>query len=179
MRNNILISHYSAPCGELILGSYENKLCLCNWMVSKHPGRVDKRLQTLLRADYEKASSDIVREAARQLDEYFRHERTVFDLPLLLAGTDFQKQVWEELLHVPYGHTVSYCEIAARVNRPTAFRAVANANGANAISIIVPCHRVVGYDHSPVGYGGGIEAKKFLLEWEKMKVNKNKNGYGK
>lgn len=102
----------------------------------------------------------------RQLDEYFAKERKEFDLPLMFVGTGFQKSVWNALLSIPYGKTESYGALAARLGRPTAVRAVAGANGANAISIIVPCHRVIGSDHSLTGYGGGIEAKKYLLELE-------------
>ena len=167
MRNIIQISRYSAPCGEMILGAYGDKLCLCNWVTEKHPGRVYNRLQTFLKADYVEASSATIQEAVRQLDEYFRKERKTFDVPLLFVGTDFQKQVWRQLLEIPYGHTVSYGEMACQLGRPTAVRAVANANGANAISIFAPCHRVIGSNHSLTGYGGGIEAKKFLLELER------------
>lgn len=166
MKNIIQISRYSAPCGEMILGAYEDKLCLCNWVTEKHPGRVEKRLQTFLKADYVEASSATIQEAVRQLDEYFREERRTFDVPLLFVGTDFQKQVWRQLLEIPYGHTVSYGEMARQLGKPSAVRAVANANGANAISIFAPCHRVIGSNHSLTGYGGGLEAKRFLLRLE-------------
>ena len=155
----------------MVLGSYGDKLCLCNWVEEKHPGRVDKRLRTFLKAGYEEASSPVVEEAVRQLDEYFRKERTVFDVPLLFAGSDFQKRVWRLLLDIPYGQTISYGEMARRLGMPTAVRAVANANGANAISIFAPCHRVIGSNRSLTGYGGGIEAKKFLLELEKSNLS--------
>ena len=166
MKNIIQISRYSAPCGEMILGAYEDKLCLCNWVTEKHPGRVEKRLQTFLKADYVEASSATIQEAVRQLDEYFREERRTFNVPLLFVGTDFQKQVWRQLLEIPYGHTVSYGEMARQLGKPSAVRAVANANGANAISIFAPCHRVIGSNHSLTGYGGGLEAKRFLLRLE-------------
>ena len=91
-----------------------------------------------------------------------------FDIPMLFAGTDFQKKVWHKLLEIPYGVTISYGELATQLGMPKAVRAVANANGANAISIIVPCHRVIGSDHSLTGYGGGLAAKKKLLELESV-----------
>lgn len=125
----------------------------------------------MLNAEYEYIPSDTTREAARQLDEYFRHHRTVFDIPLLFVGSDFQKQVWKQLLTIPYGETISYLELSKQLGIPKAVRAVANANGANAISIFTPCHRVIGSDMSPTGYGGGIEAKKFLLKLEREKNN--------
>ena len=137
-------------------------------MIEKHQGRVDKRLQNLLNADYKEGKSDIIQEAARQLDEYFKRERTTFDIPILFIGTDFQKKVWHKLLEIPYGQTLSYGEMAKRLDIPNAVRAVANANGANAISIFVPCHRVIGSDRSLTGYGGGLTAKKYLLELESM-----------
>lgn len=166
MDNKILTQTYFSPCGPMLLGSFQDKLCLCNWLNEKHPGRVDKRLQAGLHARYEPQASDITQEAVRQLDEYFTGERKSFDMPLLFVGSDFQKSVWQMLLEIPYGQTISYGEMARRIGMPKAVRAVANANGANAISIFAPCHRVIGSDHSLTGYGGGLEAKKFLLELE-------------
>ena len=153
-------------------GVFSCRRALAHWHIStltvteKHPGRVKKRLQTFLKADYVEASSATIQEAVRQLDEYFREERRTFDVPLLFVGTDFQKQVWRQLLEIPYGHTVSYGEMARQLGKPSAVRAVANANGANAISIFAPCHRVIGSNHSLTGYGGGLEAKRFLLRLE-------------
>ena len=85
---------------------------------------------------------------------------------MLFVGTDFQKKVWSELLKIPFGETISYGKMATRIGMPKAVRAVANANGANAISIFAPCHRVIGSDHSLTGYGGGLDAKRELLELE-------------
>ena len=93
---------------------------------------------------------------------------TTFDIPILFTGTDFQKKVWHKLLEIPYGQTLSYGEMTKRLDIPNAVRAVANANGANAISIFVPCHRVIGSDRSLTGYGGGLAAKKYLLELESI-----------
>ena len=164
--NIIRIQTYHSPCGDLLLGSLGDNLCLCNWTTEKHPGRVDKRLHTLLKAKYTTGNSDITDETARQLDEYFARKRQRFDIPLLLAGTEFQKRVWHKLAEIPYGKTISYGELARQLGIPEAVRAVANANGANAISIIIPCHRITGSNGSLVGYGGGLEAKKFLLDLE-------------
>lgn len=171
MVDKIFIQHYQSPCGDMILGSLGDKLCLCNWVRQKHPGRVDHRLQTLLNAGYTEMTSEIIEETRRQLDEYFRHERQAFDIPLLTAGTEFQKSVWNSLMEIPYGQTITYGELATRLGKPAAVRAVANANGANAISIIIPCHRVIGSDNTLTGYGGGLEAKKFLLELEQTQTN--------
>ena len=164
---HIFIQTYHSPCGDLILGSFGDRLCLCNWTNEKHPGRVDRRLQAYLSASYSEIPSDITREAARQLDEYFRKERMSFDIPLLFAGTGFQQRVWAGLQEIAYGTTLSYAALAAQIGHPSAVRAVANANGANALSIFVPCHRVIGSNHSLTGYGGGMAAKKFLLELER------------
>jgi methylated-DNA-[protein]-cysteine S-methyltransferase len=162
----VYIQHYNSPCGELLLGSYDDKLCLCNWAAGMRRDAVDRRLRKVLKANYEETTSDVIRKAAKQLDEYFSGKRTEFDIPLLFAGTDFQKRVWQKLLDIPYGATISYGEQAKRLGVPKAVHAVANANGANAISIFVPCHRVIGSDNSLTGYGGGLDAKKFLLSLE-------------
>ena len=106
--------------------------------------------------------------AARvQVEEYFRGCRTIFDLPLDLRGTDFQKDVWNELLHIPFGATACYKDVAVKVGRPDAVRAVGAANGANPVSIIVPCHRVLGSDGRLTGYGGGLWRKEWLLRHER------------
>lgn len=128
-------------------------------------------MQTLLNAGYTEMTSEIIEETRRQLNEYFRHERQAFDIPLLTAGTEFQESVWNSLMEIPYGQTITYGELATRLGKPAAVRAVANANGANAISIIIPCHRVIGSNNTLTGYGGGLEAKKFLLELEQTQTN--------
>lgn len=102
-----------------------------------------------------------------QLEEYFARQRIEFDVPMTLAGTPFQRTVWAALREIPYGETVSYGYLAARIGRPTASRAVGLANGKNPISIIVPCHRVVGSTGSLTGYGGGLQRKQHLLEFER------------
>lgn len=103
----------------------------------------------------------------KQLAEYFKGERREFDIPLDLIGTEFQKTVWLSLQQVPYGHTISYGEQAKLIGRPTAVRAVANANRQNRVAIILPCHRVIGSDGTLTGYGGGLWRKEKLLELEK------------
>jgi len=105
-------------------------------------------------------------EISAQIDAYFAGEREDFDLELAPSGTDFQLRVWDELVKIPYGETISYSELAHRLGDPKLVRAVGLANGRNPISIIIPCHRVIGADGSLVGYGGGLERKKWLLEHE-------------
>lgn len=104
--------------------------------------------------------------ARQQLGEYFAGRRERFDLRLEPAGTAFQRDVWQELLRIPYGRTRSYAELATRIGRPRAMRAVGSANGANPLPIVVPCHRVIGADGSLTGFGGGLPAKRLLLELE-------------
>ncbi len=109
---------------------------------------------------------DVLREAKRQLSEYFAGQRREFDLPLRPSGTEFQLRVWQALREIPYGRTATYADIARAVGRPKAFRAVGQANHVNPISILIPCHRVVGSDGSLTGYGGGLDAKTALLALE-------------
>ncbi len=109
-------------------------------------------------------------EARRQLEEYFDGQRREFDLPLAPRGTKFQLQVWETLLDIPYGETTSYGAIAANLGHPNGSRAVGAANGRNPISIIVPCHRVIGASGALIGYGGGLDRKRTLLDLERQDV---------
>jgi methylated-DNA-[protein]-cysteine S-methyltransferase len=106
---------------------------------------------------------------ATQLDEYFAGERTVFDVPMDLSGTDFQRAVWAQLCAIPYGRTISYGELARRVGNPRAARAVGSANGHNPVAVIVPCHRVIAGDGGIGGYGGGTDRKMLLLELEQAR----------
>jgi methylated-DNA-[protein]-cysteine S-methyltransferase len=110
------------------------------------------------------ATFAVVRE---QLGEYFAGERREFDVPIKLAGTPFQQRVWQELVRIPFGTTITYGELAERVGKPEASRAVGNANGRNPISILVPCHRVIGSNGKLTGYAGGVDKKKWLLGWER------------
>ncbi len=112
------------------------------------------------------AAARILRDTERQLADYFAGERREFDLPLAPVGTDFQLTVWRGLRRIRYGKMISYGELARRIKRPGAARAVGAANGANPISIIVPCHRVIGANRRLTGYGGGLAAKRLLLELE-------------
>ncbi|MCE5201125.1 MAG: methylated-DNA--[protein]-cysteine S-methyltransferase [Synergistaceae bacterium] len=116
--------------------------------------------------DSDIAETPLLFETHRQLSEYFTGERKNFDLPLMPKGTDFQLRCWSALLKIPYAETRSYGDIARAVGRPKGFRAVGMANNRNPIAIIIPCHRVIGSDGKLVGFGGGLDIKKFLLEME-------------
>lgn len=142
----IQIHSYHSPYGELILGSFEDQLYLCDWVYEKRRAWIDRRIQTALQADYETGVSEVIARTIGELDDYFARTRTVFDIPLLEIGTDFQKAVWRQLKNIPYGTTWSYGELARQMGNPKAVRAVAAANGANPISILIPCHRVIGSD---------------------------------
>ncbi len=169
MSNEIKIEYYKTPFGELIIGSFEDKLCLCDWRYRKMRSSIDKRIKTGLGIDFTEGSSKINEETKTQLNQYFNSEKTGFDIPLLLVGTDFQKSVWNELLNIPYGKTNTYSDLSKKMENPEAIRAVATANGANAISIIIPCHRIIGSDGDLVGYAGGLNTKRKLLDLEKIR----------
>ena len=111
--------------------------------------------------------TSLIKTAAKQLDEYFKGHRKTFNLPLSPRGTDFQKQVWNSLLEIPYGETKTYKDIAFKINNPKSCRAVGMANNKNPIMIVIPCHRVIGANGKLVGYGGGLKVKEFLLNLEK------------
>ena len=168
MKDIIRIHYYESPCGEfkLILGSYQDQLCMCDWQIESRRRIIDKRILKALKTDYLIERSEVIEKAILQLDEYFNKIRTTFDIPLLFTGTDFQKTVWNKLLEIPYGTTESYMGLSKQLNNPKAIRAVAAANGANPISIFVPCHRIIGSNNTLVGYGGGLPNKKKLLELE-------------
>lgn len=162
----IYIQTYSTPVGDILLGSYDGKLCLADWKYRKMRTSIDKRLQKGLKAEYVEESSEVIVETMKQLDAYFANERKLFDIPLLMVGTDFQKSVWQGLMKIPYGTTASYLELSKKIGNEKAVRAVASANGANAISIMIPCHRIISSDGSLTGYAGGLSTKKKLLELE-------------
>lgn len=158
---------YETPVGAVMLGDFDGRLCMCDWMDGKPRRNVADRLCRLLNAEFTAGTSALLGKTAAELDEYFAGLRREFDVPLLFVGTEFQKRVWSALITIPYGTTVSYGEMARRIGMPKAVRAVANANGANPISIFAPCHRVIGSDRSLTGYAGGIATKEFLLRLEK------------
>lgn len=153
-----------SPVGELLLTADGSSLTGV-WFDGHKAGR-DTR-PGLARFGREAPGDPLLARAATQLGEYFARERTTFDLPLDPVGTAFQRRVWTALLDVPYGRTATYGDIARRLGLlPSASRAVGLANGANPISVVVPCHRVIGADGSLTGYGGGLERKRHLLDLE-------------
>lgn len=172
---------YSSPCGDLVLGSYHGHLCLCDWTKDSSTlnGSTSARCRESVISMFKKyigqeeclchySDSDIISMAKEQLDEYFNSERKIFTIPLLIVGTDFQKAVWNALLKIPFRHTISYSKIALMIAHPNAVRAVATAIGNNPISIIVPCHRVIGKNGQLAGYAGGLQAKEYLIKHEQQ-----------
>ena len=164
--NNISIAYYKSPIGEIFLGSYDGKLCLADWRYRKMRNRIDNRIQKALNAKYVEESSEVIKQAIEEFEAYFRGEKKTFDTPLLMLGTEFQKSVWNGLIAIPYGTTASYLNLAKSIDHEKAVRAVATANGANAISIMIPCHRIIGSNGDLVGYAGGLDVKRKLLELE-------------
>lgn len=153
------------PVGELLVATDGDALTAV--FFERHRGGHDARPEALRRPGVRDDEQPVLAAARAQLDEYFDRRRQVFDLPLAPAGTVFQQRVWQALLDVPYGATTSYGEIARRLGQPPgASRAVGLANGSNPISIIIPCHRVIGSDGSLTGYGGGLDRKRYLLDLE-------------
>jgi len=162
----INIQYYKTKYAHFILGSFENKLCLLDFRYRKMRSSVDNRLQKGLKAEFVEQDDPILQETRKQIDEYFNMQRKEFDIPLLTVGSDFQKDVWTMLLKVPYGTTSTYAQLAQAIGNEKAVRAVANANGANAISLVIPCHRIIGSDGTLTGYGGGLALKEKLLKLE-------------
>ena len=150
-------TYYDSPVGALLLAGTKDALHL----VSFPGGSRAKQPQDGWRENAQTFAPVIA-----QLEDYFAGTRQEFDLPLALVGTEFQKQVWLALAKIPYGETISYGEMAKRVNRPKASRAVGAANGANNLPIILPCHRVIGANKTLTGFGGGLPTKEFLLRHE-------------
>jgi methylated-DNA-[protein]-cysteine S-methyltransferase len=147
-----------SPCGELTLVATDGRLSGLYMTQQRHrPAQ-----ETFGEPDPEPFA-----EVIHQLKEYFAGRLTVFDLQITLRGTDFQRTVWAELRKIPYGETISYGQLADRLGKPSASRAVGLANGKNPIGIIVPCHRVVGASGDLTGYGGGLERKQLLLDFER------------
>lgn len=139
---------------------------MCDSVTARHHERVRRRLSRLLDVEFTDGTSAVIETAEIQLDEYFAGERREFDVPLMFAGTEFQNAVWNELMLIPPGRTTTYGELARRIGRPAAVRAIANAVGSNALSVLVPCHRVLGADGTLTGYAGGLPAKRHLLNLE-------------
>lgn len=164
--NLIYISYFKTPVGELIIGDFEGEICLCDWRYRKQREQIDTRIKKGLDAEFQYKKTKIIQQTISELSEYFTEKRQEFSLPLKLVGTVFQQEVWNSLQSIPFGKTLSYLDLSKKLSNEKAIRAVASANGANAVSIIIPCHRIIGSKGELTGYAGGINAKKSLLKLE-------------
>ncbi len=162
----ISVHKWQSPVGGMILGSIDDKVCICDWALEKRRITIDRRICRVLNAEYAESGSPVIEKMIMELNEYFAGRRREFDLPIQFAGSEFQCRVWSELMRIPYGTTISYAELAGRIGKPKAVRAVASAIATNPISIFVPCHRVIGSNRRLTGYGGGLDAKRALLALE-------------
>jgi len=165
--NQINIQYHQTAIGKLRLGSFNQQLCLVNFSSDNLESKVTCKLRHELEAQFNHQTDNILEQTKIEIDEYFAGTRQKFTIPLLTVGTIFQKNVWNALLQVHYGTTLSYSEQAQAINNAGAARAVGSANGANSIAIIIPCHRIIAADGSLGGYAGGLEIKKFLLQLER------------
>ncbi|MCQ2973947.1 MAG: methylated-DNA--[protein]-cysteine S-methyltransferase [Bacteroidales bacterium] len=165
--NSIFLKQIQSPIGQLLLGDYDDTLCYCGFgidILNKNLTKIAKSLKS----DLVFQDTNLLKMAHFQLDEYFAKKRTYFNLPFYFVGSDFQRDVWTELIDLSYGKTISYLQLAEQCEHPKSVRAVANAVGANNLPIFVPCHRVISSNGSIGGYSGGIEKKRFLLSIENV-----------
>ena len=152
--------------GELQIASFNKTICCIDYRYRAKRQTIDKRIINGLQSSFTDGYDETIETTINQIDEYLAGQRKVFDLPIKLVGTPFQQAVWNELLKIPYGETQSYHELATSLGDTKAIRAVAAANGANTIAMVIPCHRIIGSNGELTGYAGGLEAKRFLLELE-------------
>lgn len=154
----IAYRHIASPVGPLLLAASDAALVAIEFRDNRHPVRRN--------AQWREGDNAVLREAETQLQAYFAGARRVFDLPLAPQGTPFQREVWNALAAIGFGETWSYRDLARRIGKSAATRAVGAANGRNPIPIVLPCHRVIGADGSLTGFGGGLDTKAFLLRFE-------------
>jgi methylated-DNA-[protein]-cysteine S-methyltransferase len=145
------VGYYASPVGDLLITAREDKITAVNFLTTERS---------------EESLTPVIEQCIAELDEYFFRGRKFFSVELQFPGTDFQNKVWNELLTIPYGKTISYLELAIRMGDINSIRAVGLANGQNPIAILVPCHRVIGKNGDLVGYAGGLEKKIWLLQHE-------------
>ncbi|MGD1933109.1 MAG: methylated-DNA--[protein]-cysteine S-methyltransferase [Candidatus Phaeomarinobacter sp.] len=157
LKRDLFYTYIPSPLGDLLVGGDGDTLHLISFPTGA---------KTMRHADHWQRNDKMFKDVATQLNAYFAGELKEFDLPLTLDGTEFQNQIWKNLATIPYGETASYGDMAKKAGRPKASRAVGAANGANPLPIVLPCHRVIGSTGDLTGFGGGMEAKKFLLGLE-------------
>ena len=163
----IAITKIETELGIMIAGAVDEGICLLEFSDRRMLNTEYKVLERYLQTTVEEGENKHFQTLLNQLKEYFEGTRKEFSLPLVIPGTDFQQAVWKELMKIPFGTTRSYQEQSEALGKPESIRAVANANGMNRISIVIPCHRIIGSDGKLTGYGGGLKRKKWLLDHEK------------
>lgn len=163
----IQINRFTTPLGPMVVCATEMGVCLLEFTDRKNLETEFKDLQKLLKANIIAGENDHIKQAKKEIAEYFDGERKIFEVNLDTPGTDFQKSVWGSLQGIEYGKTTTYQQQAELINNPNAVRAVASTNGKNRVCIMIPCHRVIGKDGKLTGYSGGIERKKWLIEHER------------
>ena len=171
-KNIILISRLTTPLGPMFVCATQNGICLLEFVDRRMLETEFKDLQKKLNANIILGENEHSKQAKKEIEEYFSGQRKTFEVQLETPGTDFQNVVWNCLQDIEYGTTATYQQQAEKINNPKAVRAVASANGYNRVSIIIPCHRVIGKDGTMTGYGGGIERKKWLIEHEMSLASK-------
>ena len=166
-REMIKIAKIETPIGEMVAGATDEGICLLEFIDRRMLPTEYKDLIRLMKTTLEDGENKHTKVLRKQLKEYFEGIRKEFTVPLVTPGSEFQQAVWKELQNIKFGTTRSYQEQSIALNKPDSVRAVANANGMNRISIVIPCHRVIGANGHLVGYGGGLRRKKWLLDHEK------------
>ncbi|KAB2878317.1 methylated-DNA--[protein]-cysteine S-methyltransferase [bacterium] len=167
----IIYKIIKSPLGDMVLGSIADKICFLEFYLPERYKEMSGKIRKVFDAEWVEGTNDVIEQAEKELQEYFSGKRKNFTVPLDLRGSEFEIKIWEQLQKIPYGHVCSYGDIAKKINNPKSVRAVGGANHNNPVAIIVPCHRVIGKNGSLVGYGGGIDKKKLLIELERGELN--------
>ena len=162
---SIDIQFFKTPYADLIIGSYQNKLCLLDYRYRKMRDSLDQKLQQRLNATFVLQDNALLRRTRLQIEQYLMSQRQTFDLPLLMVANDFDNKVWQALIQVPYGTTSTYSNLAAQLNCDSIAK-IASANGGNTLALIVPCHRILSDRGELIAYGGGLGLKLKLINLE-------------
>lgn len=165
----ILTTTFSTPIGEMFAAASKKGIVMLTFFMPFHLEAKIQTLKNILDAEVIPGNCEIFEALKTQLEEYFKKQKTTFEIPLQLIGSPFQIKCWKELLKIPYGKTITYKDEAKNINQEKAYRAVGNANGQNMIAILVPCHRVISTNGEIGGYSSGVEKKEFLLKLENDK----------
>lgn len=178
MNSRILFRDLASPVGEMIAGATEHGVCFLEWHSRGGVDRIMQRVQKRYRLPLVAGESEHLTQLQTELGAYFSGGLRQFTVPMDVTGTEFERTIWAQLLQIPYGETCSYGDIAAAIGKPKASRAVGRANGANYLSILIPCHRVIESGGGLRGYGGGLWRKQFLLELERKVLSGTIGGEG-